>query len=220
MRAPFRSALLLAALLAAPAATSAQQRTDTPAPIPSIAAHTAGMRRIDGFMPLYWDERTGKMWLEIPRFGQEILYYISLPSGVGHNDIGLNRGDLGPRWVVQFERVGPKVLMVQPNYSFRATTNNAAERRAVADAFAESVIWGFTVTAETDGRVLVDATDFFLRDAHGVINTLRGANQGTYRVEASRSALYLPRTKAFPRNTEVEVTLTFVSDAPGPLVRS
>jgi hypothetical protein len=218
MRAPFRSALLLAALLAAPAAAFAQQRTDTPAPIPSIASRTEGMRRIDGFMPLYWDERAGRMWLEIPRFGEEVLYYVSLPAGVGHNDIGLNRGDLGPRWVVQFERVGPKVLMVQPNYGFRATSQNAAERRAVTDAFAESVIWGFTVTAETDGRVLVDATDFFLRDAHGVINTLRRTNQGTYRLDAARSAFYLDRTKGFPKNTEVEVTLTFTGDAPGPLV--
>ena len=218
MRAPIRIALLLASVLAAPAVTYAQQqRTETPA-TPTIAAKTEGMRRIDGFMPLYWDERAGKMWLEIPRFGEEILYYVSLPAGVGHNDIGLNRGDLGPRYVVRFERVGPKVLMVQPNYGFRAMTDNAMERKAVDDAFAQSVIWGFTVGAETESRVLVDATDFFLRDAHGVVNTLRRTNQGTFRVDAARSAFYLDRTKGFPKNTEVEVTLTFTAESPGPLV--
>src|SRR5690606_40556355 len=110
----------------------AQQRADAaPTPIPTIAAKTEGMQRIDGFMPLYWSERDGKMWLEIPRLNEEILYYVSLPAGVGHNDIGLNRGDLGPRYVVEFERIGPKVLMVQPNYSFRATTNNRSEERRV-----------------------------------------------------------------------------------------
>jgi hypothetical protein len=222
MRAPFRTAPLLAAAalsLVAPRAL-AQQAQQRQEPTPTIATRTEGMRRLDGFLPLYWDERGGRVWLEIARFGEEILYYVSLPAGVGHNDIGLNRGDLGPRYVVKFERVGPKILLVQPNYAFRATTANALERKAVDDAFAQSVIWGFTVGAETAGRVLVDATDFFLRDAHGVANTLRGSNQGTYRIEASRSALYLPRTKAFPRNTEIEVTLTLVSDAPGPLVRS
>ncbi|HUF50672.1 MAG TPA: zinc-dependent metalloprotease [Longimicrobiales bacterium] len=218
MHALLRSAFLLAAILTAtPAAVCAQQRTDTAA-IPGIASRTERMDRIDGFMPLYWDERAGRLWLEIPTFRQELLYYVSLPAGVGHNDIGLNRGDLGPRYVVYFERIGPKVLMVQPNYAFRATTDNPLERKAVDDAFAQSVIWGFTVAAETDGRVLVDATDFFLRDAHGVANTLRRTNQGTFRVDAARSAFFLERTRGFPQNTEVEVTLTFVGDAPGALV--
>ncbi|HEX6132881.1 MAG TPA: zinc-dependent metalloprotease [Longimicrobiales bacterium] len=211
------AALLL--LLAVPATGRAQQRPDTAA-IPTIAAKTAGMQRIDGFMPLYWSARDGKMWLEIPRFDEEILYYVSLPAGVGHNDIGLNRGDLGPRYVIEFRRVGPKVLMVQPNYSYRATTDNALERKAVDDAFAQSVIAGFTVAAQTGDRVLVDATEFFLRDAHGVIGTLRRTNQGTFRLDAARSAFYLDRTKGFPQNTEVEVTLTFTSDQPGGLVRS
>src|SRR5690606_11043942 len=185
-----------------------------------IAAKTEGMRRIDGFMPLYWSERDGKMWLEIGRFDQDILYYISLPAGVGHNDIGLNRGDLGPDYVVRFQRVGPKILMIQPNLSYRATTNNALERKAVTDAFAQSIIYGFTVAAETGDRVLVDATDFVLRDAHGVIGTLRRSDQRTFWLDNSRSAFYLDRTKGVPQKTEVEVTLTFTSDAPGGLVRS
>src|SRR5690606_29885982 len=154
--------ILLAALLLVtltPPALVAQQRSDQqPAPLPTIAAKTEGMRRIDGFMPLYWSERDGKMFLEIGRFDEDILYYISLPAGVGHNDIGLNRGDLGPDYVVRFQRVGPKILMIQPNLSYRATTNNAMERKAVTDAFAQSVIYGFTVAAETGDRVLVDAT--------------------------------------------------------------
>jgi hypothetical protein len=115
---------------------------------------------------------------------------------------------------VRFERVGPRVLLVEPNTRYRAATGNAAERRAVEESFARSVLWGFTVAAEQGGRVLVDATDFALRDAHGVVGALRRARQGDYRLDASRSALYLPRTRGFPRNTEIEVTLTFTGDNP------
>jgi hypothetical protein len=99
----------------------------------TIAAKTAGMRKIDGYVPLYWDEGAGKMWMEVSRFNAEILYQVSLPAGVGSNPIGLDRGQLGGTYVVNFERVGPKVLMIQPNYRYRALSDDEAERRAVAD---------------------------------------------------------------------------------------
>ncbi len=187
----------------------------------SIAGKTAGLQKIDGYMPLYWDAASGKLWLEVARFNQEMLYQVSLPAGVGSNPIGLDRGQLGQERIVYFERIGPKVLMTQPNYRYRALTDNAAERQAVADSFARSVLWGFKVEAEEGGKVLVDATNFFLRDAHGVADRLRQAQQGNYRVDDSRSAFYLARTKGFPLNTEIEVTLTFANDGQaGQLVSS
>ncbi len=185
----------------------------------SIAAKIANLQKIDGYFPLYWDAAQGKLWLEITRFNTEVLYQTSLPAGIGSNPIGLDRGQLGGSYVVSFERVGPKVLLVQPNYRYRALSNDEAERRAVADSFARSVLWGFKVEASEGERVLVDATAFFLRDAHGVVERLRGSRQGNYRFDETRSALYLPRTKGFPKNTEVETTITFVSEDPGPLVR-
>jgi hypothetical protein len=201
-------------LLLGPAAVAAQE-----AP-PSIETKTEGMQKLDGFLPVYWDAAAGKMWLEIGRWGEEILYYPSLPAGLGQNDIGLNRGDLAGEHVIAFERVGPKVLMREPNYRYRAVSDQPMERRSVDDGFPTSVLWGFTVAAQTGDRVLVDASDFFLHDAHGVIGTLQGTRQGTYRIDASRSAFHLPRTRVFPQNTEIEVTLTFTSDQPGGLVRS
>ncbi|HET7229184.1 MAG TPA: zinc-dependent metalloprotease [Longimicrobium sp.] len=206
-----RGAALLAVALA-PAARAQQ-------PLPSIAEKTRGMERRDGFIPLYWDAAAGKLWLEIPRMGQEMIYQASLPAGIGSNDVGLDRGQLGDTRIVRFERSGPRVLMVQPNLAFRAVTPNADERRDVEESFAQSVLWGFTVAAETEGRVLVDATDFALRDVHGVIATLRRTRQGDFKLDPSRSAFYLPNLKAFPRNTEIEVTLTFASDNPGSWVR-
>ncbi|HEX5870257.1 MAG TPA: zinc-dependent metalloprotease [Longimicrobium sp.] len=205
------AALCLAALCALPL------RAQTP--LPSIADKTRTMERRDGFLPVYWEAATGKLWMEIPRTGEELIYVVSLPAGLGSNDVGLDRGQLGGERLVRFDRVGPRVLMVQPNQAYRASTQNPAERRAVEESFAQSVLWGFTVAAETDGRVLVDATDFVLRDAHGVIPSLRRARQGDYRLDASRSALYLQNTKAFPRNTEIEATLTFTGDNPGGFVR-
>jgi hypothetical protein len=192
----------------------------SPAENKTFAARTAALQKIDGYLPLYWDAAAGKMWMEISRFNAELLYIGSLPAGVGSNPIGLDRGQLGDRRIIVFERVGPKVLMMQPNYRYRALSPDEAERRAVADSFARSVIWGFKVESEQDGRVLVDATTFFLRDSHGVAERLRRARQGNYRFDESRSAFYLPRTKGFPKNTEVETIITLTGDEPGGLVRS
>jgi len=193
----------------------------TPAPQAiGIAAKVSGMQHHPGYFEFYYDEKQDKIFLVIDKFDTEFLYVNSLPTGIGSNDIGLDRGQLGSDRIVKFERRGPKVLMVQPNYRFRAITNNTDEQKAVEQAFAQSVLWGFAVTAEEQDKVLVDATDFYLQDAHDVIGRLRSQQQGTYSLDKSRSAFYLPRTKNFPQNTEVEVTLTFTGQATGGYIRS
>jgi hypothetical protein len=207
----------IALLALSPAATAAQDKPETPK---SFDASTRGLQKLDGYFPLYWDAERGRLLMEISRWDTEFLYQVSLPTGVGSNPLGLDRGQLGDTHVVRFERTGPKVLLVETNYRFRAITSDAAERRAVAESFARSVLWGFKVEAAEGARVLVDATAFFLSDAHGVADRLRESNQGQYRLDEARSAVYLPHTKAFPKNTEVEATLTFASEgATGPLVR-
>ncbi len=191
-----------------------------PEPPPSITQKTSGMEARPGFFPCYWDAREGKLWLEIGRFDADFLYLESLAAGVGSNDIGLDRGQLGPSRLVHFTRVGPKVLLVQPNLDYRDGSNRPEERAAVEQSFAQSVLWGFKVEAEEGGRVLIDATPFLLHDAHGVAQTLAEKKQGTYTPDDTRSALYLPRTKNFPKNTEFEATLTFTGKAEGDWVRS
>src|SRR6476661_2141294 len=208
----FRGRCSFLAVAASSAAQDKPQGDKPPEKLPSISEKIAGLQKFDGYMPLYWQPSAGKLFMEIGRFNQELLYQVSLPAGLGSNPVGLDRGQLGDSSVVTFERIGPKVLMTQPNYSYRAISSNEAERRAVKESFAQSVLWGFKVEAEDGDRVLVDATTFFMRDAHGVVERLRQAKQGTYRLDESRSALYLPRTKGFPRNTEVETTLTFTTD--------
>jgi len=184
-----------------------------PEHLSTIEERTAGMRKIDGYFPLYWDERTGSLWLEVSRFDSDFLMTTGLAAGLGSNDIGLDRGQEGGGKVVRFERVGPKVLLTEGNQTFRSSSANPAERRSVEDSFAKSVLWGFTVGAETNGRVLVDATDFFVRDGGGTGSALSG--RAPYKVDRARSAVYLARTKAFPKNTEVEVTLTFTNEGAG-----
>src|SRR6476469_4131541 len=185
----------------------------------TIGEKVAGMEKFPGYFPFCWDAKTGKLWLEIDKWNTEFLYVESLPAGIGSNDIGLDRGQLGESFIVRFDRSGPRVLLVAPNYYFRAVSNNPDERLAVKDAFAESTLWGFEVAAEENGRVLVDATNFFLRDVHQVTNVLQRTQQGNYKLDPTRSAFYLPNTKNFPRNTEVETTLTFTGEPAGQYVR-
>jgi hypothetical protein len=216
LRAICAIALLILPSLAAAQATpppSASPQRPAAGKLPSIDEKTAGFTKIDGYFPLYWDASAGTLWMEIPSFGTDVLYVTALSAGLGSNDIGLDRGQLGGTALVRFERVGPKILMVQPNLDYRVTTDNPYERRALEEAFAKSTLWGFTAAAESGGRVLVDLTDFLMRDAHGVIQRLRPA---TYRLDRTRSVINMERTKAFPKNTEMDVTLTFVTDAPGP----
>ena len=211
--------LLVVAFAAMPftAPASAQERRpqegSTAAP-PPIAERTKNLKKIDGFYPLYWDENAGKLFVEIPKLETEILYSTGMATGLGSNDIGIDRGQTTGSRIVKFERSGPRILMVQPNYQYRALTQNAAEARTVRDAFARSVLWSFPIAAASDGRYLVDYTDFLVRDATEIAGRL---SPGTYRFEAGRSSVYAAALAAFPRNSEMEAELTFVrTPGPGP----
>ena len=175
----------------------------------------ASLERRNGFIDLYWSENDGRLYLRIDTFDEPLLYQSSLARGVGSNDLGFDRGQLGSTKVVEFQRIGTKVLLVQQNLRFRASSDNVDERRAVDESFADSVIWGFEVSRQIDDGVLVDVTDFLLRDSHGISARLARGNEGTFGVDTDRSAVYLPRTKAFPDNTEVEALVTFSGVATG-----
>ena len=190
-------------------------------PLPAISEKTANMQSFPGFFTDYWDAREGALLLRIDKdkWDTPFILYESLPYGVGSNDIGLDRGEPGNSYIVHFERSGSKAFLVADNQEFRAITDDADQRNAVRTAFAQSVLWGFEIAAEDGDAVLVDATKFFLSDTHGVATTIANAKQGKFSVDASRSAIYLPRTRNFPENTEIESTLTFVGSEPGDFVK-
>lgn len=187
--------------------------------LPTIAKKTASMEAHQGYFDYYWEASSGKIWLRVNRF-TEFLYVNSLAAGIGSNDIGLDRNQLGADRIVKFVRSGPKVLLVQQNYDYRAISDNADERAAVKEAFARSVLWGFKVEAAAGNDVLIDLTPFLLHDAHNVIGRLKRNKQGSYKLDQSRSAIYLERTKNFPKNSEFEATITFTGTAEGSWIRS
>ncbi|MCB9332950.1 MAG: zinc-dependent metalloprotease [Lewinellaceae bacterium] len=210
------SLLLLCSLFACAPTKTTQQAPKSE----DIESKTSRMQKFPGYFTFYWDEKAGKIWLEIDKLDTEFLYVESLAAGIGSNDIGLDRGQLGPGRVVKFTRSGTKILLVQLNYSYRAVSDNADERQSVEQAFAQSVLWGFKVESESNGKVLVDASAFLLHDAHNVAGRLKQQKQGTYKLDESRSAFYLPLTRNFPKNTEFESTLTFTGEASGAWIRS
>jgi hypothetical protein len=215
--------LIVVAACLAVLALAQRAAADTAPAIPTIAEKIKDATKLAGYFNLYWDARAGKLWLEIDKWNTEFLYQTSLPAGVGSNDIGLDRGQMGETRIVRFERTGPKILLIQSNLDYRAVTSDPDERAAVRQSFAESALWGFTAAAEDgngDGaKVLVDATEFFLRDTHHVPEVLARTKQGSFKLDDKRCALYLARTKNFPLNTEVEATLTFEGDHPGQWVK-
>ena len=186
----------------------------------SISEKTKDFEKKEGYFDFYWDEKAGKVWLEIDKIDAEFLYVNSLAAGIGSNDIGLDRGQLGDTRIVEFRRVGPKVLLVQPNYRYRADSDNPEEVKAVEQAFAESVLFGFKIEAESDGKLLIDLTSMLINDAHGISSRLTRGREGNYRLDASRSAIYPPMLKNFPKNTELEATITFTGTATGRNIRS
>ena len=208
-----RSLFLLSLLLGAVTACS---RPDAP----DLAGQLAGYEEISGFYDMFWDETEGRLILRIDRYDEPFLYQSSLARGIGSNDIGLDRGQLGATRVVEFQRSGPKILLVQHNLDYRAVSDNPDEQQAVDESFARSVIWGFTTLGEIDGSHYVDATNFLLRDSHGISAWLARMEEGSYQTDASRSAIYLPMTKGFPDNSEIESVVTYTGQPTGELLAS
>ena len=181
----------------------------------SIAEKTKTMELHKGYFNYYWDAAQGKIFIAVDKLETPFLYVNSLPAGLGSNDIGLDRGQIGDSRIVYFQRVGKKLLLTQPNTDYRAVTSDPREQKAVNESFAQSILFSFTIEAEEANTLLVDATAFLLRDAHGAADRIRKMKQGTYTLNEGRSAIYITNTKNFPKNSEFEATLTFVggSDA-------
>lgn len=176
--------------------------------------------KFTGLFNFYHDDKNDKMFMEVNNLNKEFLYVYSLSSGIGSNDIGLDRGQLGNEQVVYFRKAGNKLFLVQPNLKFRALTDNELERRSVEQAFAKSILFGFKIEEEKEGKYIIDITDFLMQDAHGVVSRMKRAKQGTYSLDKSKSAFAMGRTKAFPKNIEFDVTLTFKGEPKGGYIRS
>jgi hypothetical protein len=226
---------LLAGLSAALTITGMAQRPadakGEAKPAATISSITQNLKRLEGFYPFYYDEKTGKLLLEIDRWNEEFLYFSTLPEGIGNG--GAERGQ-GNAVLVKFIRLGPKVFLIQPDDEHRAVHGNADEQKDVADAFSQSVLFGFAPLAIEGDKALVDLTPFIVRDAlhigetigsgrgnpgssfaAGANNRNGGAAGGGYHLDESRSAIYMDNTRNFPKNSEFEALVTFTGTAAG-----
>ncbi len=185
-----------------------------------FAEKSTDFEKYTGLFNFYHDDKNDKMYMEVSELEKNFLYVYSLSSGIGSNDIGLDRGQLGNEQLVFFRKAGGKLLLVQPNLKFRALTDNELERKSVEQAFAKSILFGFKIEEEKDGKYIIDITDFLMQDTHGVVSRLKRSKQGTYSLDKSKSAFAMDRTKAFPKNIEFDVTLTFKGEPKGAYIRS
>ena len=183
--------------------------------LPSVESFTNDLEKKEGFLNYYWDEVKGKVYLEVNNINQEFIYVNYLSAGVGSNDIGLDRGQIGGTKIIKFRKMGLKILMIQPNYKFRAISNNEEEIKSVRDAFAQSVIKGFEIKAQSQNSFIIEITDFLIRDSHGISSRLSRQKQGSFKIDKSSSSFDKINSKNFPLNTELESLLTFQGEANG-----
>ncbi len=208
-----RSILVLITFLVIALSSAAQKSGNVENP--SISIKTKNFTRSKGFINYYLDESGGRVYLELNQLDKEFLMVSYLSMGMGSNDVGLDRGKIGAEKLLAFQRAGDKILLIEPNYKFRAESDDELERKAVEESFARSVIWGFKVEAEENGRVLIDFTPMLLSDQNYVSDMMSWSAQGTYKVDESRSALNADRTRNFPDNTEFDAILTFSGQPKG-----
>jgi hypothetical protein len=177
---------------------------------------------INGMIDIVYEQSSDSVFLRINKeqLASTFIFQSSLPQGIGSNDIGLDRGQLGQTRLVEFVRFGNKLLLKQLNTQYRATTSNAAEHKSIDEAFADSVIAGFEIADETDSTLTINYTAFLLSDIHEISERLSRTEQGTYSIDKSRSGVYLPRTKSFANNTELEALVTFGGSPKGQYIQS
>lgn len=170
------------------------------------------------FFKINYDDKTGTTTLEVRHLDREFIYMTSLAEGMGSNDLGLDRGKIGSTRVVKFVKHGNKLLLKQPNLKYRAISDNAAERNAVEEAFASSILWGFEIKSQTGSEYTIDITKFLMQDANRIANYLKKRKEGSYKLDKSRSVINGAEVHSFPKNTEFESILTFVGQPTGKYV--
>ena len=172
--------------------------------IPNLSEFISDLDKKEGYLNFYWDDNKGKIYLEIKNLNQELIYINYLSAGIGSNDLGLDRGQIGGTRIIKFVKMGPKILMVQPNYKYRAISNNEEEIKSVEDAFAKSTLWRFQIVASDKNKYLIDISDFVIRDSHRISQRLTQRNQGAFKVDKNASSFDNLNSKNFPLNSELE----------------
>lgn len=163
--------------------------------------------------------RDDELFLDLKpeNFNKPYIIMPSIAKGIGGEAFA---GRVYDPLVVIFKRVGKRVLWITPNHRFVAD-KNSAEAASLSISVADSVLLATPIVAEDPaGQHVVIPPGIFLSDFEGI-----GADLGraistpslpgllvisirpTFSVDATKS--YYVETKAFPRNDEISVNLTF-----------
>ena len=189
--------------------------------IVSVSAQTVENKvNFSGFFDFHYQLSTDQIFLDVDKIDYEFLYVPSLSSGIGSNDIGLDRGQLGRERIVKFIKRGNKLLLIEPNLYYRSSSNNPNEIKSIEQAFAKSILYGFDIVSQVNNVFTIDFTPFLMEDRHGVGERLKRTGQGNYSVNKSSSAIELSNTKSFPNNIEFESLLTFTGKPDGAWIQS
>ncbi|MDP1900774.1 MAG: zinc-dependent metalloprotease [Rubrivivax sp.] len=149
----------------------------------------------DGFVPVW--RKDEKVWLEIgpQRLGKPLLFSVNIASSVGER--GLYASQMGPRWLVEFRRIGNQMQLVAKQLAFRGDRDKATQR-AVGEGFSDSLVGAAPVaSAEHPERksVLIDAS-FLLGDIAGYSTALEQAYRLPFTPDRANSYFEQVRAEA------------------------
>jgi Met-zincin/Domain of unknown function (DUF5117) len=186
-------------------------------PTQSYATFTKGTTHLDGVIDLIRKDDELYFDLRPENFDKTYIVLPSIERGVGG---GAFAGRVYEPFQVTFKLVGKRVLWITPNTRYVADKGSTAAN-SLAISVADSVILSTPIVADDPQKKhVVVAPSLFLTDFEGIGADLgRGATppslpgllllvaRPSFSVDATKS-FYLS-TKAFPRNDEISVNLTF-----------
>jgi hypothetical protein len=133
----------------------------------TIEELTKDFEKLEGLFTLYRKKEVGKdtIYMEIRRDQLEKLYFLQATVSEGLPTFFLAAGtpiaDILFKWVQRDEQI----LMVVPNYRFRANPNTPIAR-SVQRSFADAYLEAFKIEAKSDEgkRLLIDVSNLFRSD--------------------------------------------------------
>lgn len=188
----------------------------------SAQADRASERSGEGvFFPVEARPDDGKLLVTLPAADEDgvmlrAIHASGLTAGLGSNPVGFDRGAVEGGRIVAFRKVGKKAVIEEENWTYRASAENALEKKSVANSFARSFLWaGDIETVNADGSVVVDISGFLTTDTMDLKGGLKNAGQGSYAVAADRSFPDYSSVLVFPDNVELDAFVTFTGETPG-----
>lgn len=175
-----------------------------------------GVQKVAGLLTLYYQQETGKIYLELTpeQLNKTYLCFISLESGLGQFGVvsGLDLNEFAFQWRRQQNRI----QLVVPNLNFR-THPNDPQSRSINRSVSDSVLYSLPILSihpETQ-NLFIDLTPLFSsdRDLSGLSNYLSYFFGTAYSLDVEKS--YIADVKSFPLNLEVESVFGFSSQNGG-----